>query len=343
MERREFVMLAQTYVPAKHSIAGWYVSEKLDGMRAIWDGGISRGMLASTVPYANTAKDARLLEPPIATGLWTRYGKVIHAPDWWLDNLPSGVLLDGELYIDRGCFQTLMSTVKTQIPGRGWSDVQYKVFDIPPMSMLFGDGEVKGTNFTKQFAGLCSWEPTKRLKSPVFFSFEAVQDCGLTQLHRQERLPFNTAAAQSRIDELLTTITQERGEGLMLRRPASLWTPKRSHDLLKVKKLSDMEGVVVGYTWGKETDKGSKLLGLMGSVRLRLPNGKEFDLSGFTEDERRMSPTNQAFDEGTLHPGESVNPRFFNPKFPVGSVVTFTYRELTDDGLPKEARYWRQR
>jgi hypothetical protein len=29
--------------------------------------------------------------------------------------------------------------------------------------------------------------------------------------------------------------------------------------------------------------------------------------------------------------------------FPLGTVVTFTYRELTDVGKPKEARYFRKR
>ena len=29
--------------------------------------------------------------------------------------------------------------------------------------------------------------------------------------------------------------------------------------------------------------------------------------------------------------------------FKVGQTVTFKYRELTDDGIPKEARYWRRR
>ena len=41
---REFVQLAQVYDPKKHGIAGWFVSEKLDGMRCLWDGGITRGL-----------------------------------------------------------------------------------------------------------------------------------------------------------------------------------------------------------------------------------------------------------------------------------------------------------
>ena len=37
-------------------------------------------------------------------------------------------------------------------------------------------------------------------------------------------------------------------------------------------------------------------------------------------------------------------PAFFQGKsFKRGQTVTFKYRELTDDGIPKEARYWRRR
>ena len=42
--RREFLQLADTYNPAKHKIAGYLVSEKLDGTRCFWDGGLSRGV-----------------------------------------------------------------------------------------------------------------------------------------------------------------------------------------------------------------------------------------------------------------------------------------------------------
>ena len=129
MAKREFLMLAHTYKPKKYGVGGWFLSEKLDGMRAYWDGGISRGILKSDVPWANTAKDERYIEPPIATGLWSRYGNVIHAPDWWLDKLPA-IPLDGELYIPEAR-QRLMSIVKDTTPGTGWQDVKYYVFDMP--------------------------------------------------------------------------------------------------------------------------------------------------------------------------------------------------------------------
>jgi hypothetical protein len=74
-------------------------------------------------------------------------------------------------------------------------------------------------------------------------------------------------------------------------------------------------------------------------------------LSGFTDAEREMSfhprPGVQVITadamEGELFPGREVSDYWYNPTFPIGSTVSFKYRELTRDGLPKEARYWRKR
>ena len=49
MTRREFLQLAKSYNPEKNKIAGWYLSEKLDGTRCFWDGGITRGMDIATI------------------------------------------------------------------------------------------------------------------------------------------------------------------------------------------------------------------------------------------------------------------------------------------------------
>ncbi len=62
--RREFLQLAHVFDPSKHTIAGWFMSEKLDGMRCFWDGGITRGMFARDVPFANVAKDDRYISSP---------------------------------------------------------------------------------------------------------------------------------------------------------------------------------------------------------------------------------------------------------------------------------------
>lgn len=351
MAKREFLLLAHEFDLRSHQVAGRYLSEKLDGMRAFWDGGISRGLPTASVPFANTEKDARLLTEQVATGLWSRYGKAIQAPDWWLDNLPP-FPLDGELYGGRGNFQSLMSTVKQLTPDERWANVRYHVFDSPPMNVVFGGGKINNINFKKTFFGVDSWAESRLQSNPMRYCgrFEDVYNMlnklnianRVVVIHEQTLLPFSYQSALDTVNEKLFEVCEAGGEGLMIRDPSSFWVPERSHKLLKIKKLLDSEATVLGYKWGRATDKGSKLLGLMGSLTCVWHNGVVFDLSGFTDAERLMVGED-VLGYGAAHEGEIVDAlNYHNPSFPVGSKVTFKYREVTRDGAPKEARYWRK-
>lgn len=362
MAKREFLMLAHIFDDKKHAPGNWFMSEKLDGMRAFWDGGITRGLLARDVPFANVDKHHRFVDQDVrATGLWSRYGQVIRAPGQWLDQLPT-CPLDGELYIGRGQFQRLCSIVKKHNGGE-WDEVRYLVFDTPSLDVVFADGKISNPpNFVKTFKGVYDWLASVDTKCRVFIHGAApfekryrflqthVPRSTTVEVHRQEQLPAQTSAALGRVFDELAQVCEKDGEGLMLRKPSSPWLPHRSHDLLKVKKMQDAEGVVVGYTWGKETDRGSRLLGMMGALVL-IYQGKRFELSGFTDEERAMctlgegtgSGRDAAQMEGIRYPGCPVNTDLFhNPKFPLGCRVTFKYRELTVAGIPKEARYLRK-
>lgn len=346
--KRHFLMLAHTYVPGT-AIGGFYASEKLDGMRAFWDGGISRGKYAHEVPFANTEKDGRLISRPVATGLWSRYGKVIHAPDWFLNCLPE-FPLDGELYIDRGEFQTLISTTKDLVPSPRWYDVKFVVFDSPPPHVVFADGEINETNFKKKFVHLESKLGSVPSLLPGAPQFKTVYrelqrrlpENTVVVLHKQKELFYSTKGAVPEMEDMLATVNCAGGEGLILRAPTSTWIPGRVRTMLKVKSQHDAEAVVIGYTWGRATELGSKLLGLMGALIVSY-NGKVFELSGFTDEERQLvfpdgKPANSV---GYEYPGEKVESGIVNPRFQIGSKVTFRYRELTDAGIPKEARFWR--
>lgn len=348
MAKREFLQLAQNFNPDKHSLAGWCMSEKLDGMRAFWDGGHTRGMKASYVPFANTEKDHRLKEEPVSTGLWSRYGKVIHAPGWWLDHLPE-VPLDGELYMGRGLFQTLMSTCRRYDFSGEWIDVRFVVFDTPPLDQVFSDGKINNTNFKKVFSGVrelflgCPTVDSRKVfSSRIAWLRKHKIENAHVEIHDQTFLPVSTNRAYEQMQEKLFEVQEAGGEGLIIKNPQDLWLPERVWNVLKVKPWSDAEGEVVGYNWGKE-GVGDKLVGLMGSLILRTKAG-EFKLSGFTDLEREMEfvEGGSAYDVGCKFPdGQEVAPNIHNPRFPRGSLVTFKYRELTDDGLPKEARYYR--
>ena len=365
MPKREFLLLAHPYKPSKHGIGGWYMSEKLDGMRCYWDGGLTRGMFKDDVPWANNDKDGRYVTRPVATGLWSRYGNVIHAPADYLDSLPR-VPLDGELYRE-GPRQELMSIVKSLTPDpERWAEVSYHIFDIPSYDRIFMDGFINNTNYKKTFKGIRSWIYTDTDISSIEYipdqtnifqtTYALIKkycDHGPVVIHLQERIPFQTQAAIDLVNQTLEQVDGRGGEGLMLRKPESIWVPCRSHDLLKVKKRDDAEGTVVGYTTGEKTDKGSKLLGLMGALILRLENNKLMELSGFTHAERvlhesrcpekMLGTASPASDWAQDHPGAECPEWIEAVAFPLGMVVTFKYRGKTKDGIPQEAAYWREK
>ena len=338
--KQHFLQLAHTFDPKKHEISGRYVSEKLDGLRFFWDGGISGGIPVEQVPWANIAKSNSV---PIATGLWSRYAKVINAPDWWLDRLPD-FPLDGELWSGRGQFQKISSIVRSTVNQKNWTGIKAMVFDSPPLRQVFKDREINETNFKKNIVGAIEWMlDGGDFGTPFLSTFERrlkflqmyLEENEVVKLHEQRQLSFSTAEAKEELEEFLQQALDQGGEGLIIKTPNNLWEPERSHGMLKYKPSRSGEATVIGFTWGRETDKGSKLLGKMGALICEI-NAGQFKLSGFTDEEREMSV------QETDYPGEIVSDSISNIRFPRGSKVTYKFRELTDAGLPKEGRYWRK-
>ena len=353
MAKREFLQLAHKYNPAKHGIGGWFMSEKLDGMRAFWDGGITRGIPKADVPWANHSKDSRYITPPIATGLWSRYGNVIHATDDWLDQLPAHTL-DGELYNPDMYRQELMSIVKKTSPDPySWDRVQFHVFDCPAIDTVFAPGVINTTNFKT----VIDHENTEWMNSsamerditipPEWIDYTLVYErlnffVNDTVIRiEQVKLPIQTSLAEKLVADRLDMITDRGGEGLVLRDPHKPYETVRSHNVLKVKKLDDAEGIVTGYTGGQ-----GKLLGMMGALILAY-DGRCVELSGFTEAERELKYFSLdvlgASKGAEDYQGKELPHGFEATHFPLGTTVTFRYRGKSREGVPQEARYWRKR
>ena len=269
MAKKSLVQLAHTYNPDKNSLGGWFMSEKLDGMRAWWDGGITRGLPASGVPWANCEKHARFKEEVIATGLWSRYGQPIQAPDWWLDLLP-GFCCDGELWLGRKQFQKLVSITKTMSGASDWSNVKYMVFDVPSPFDLFADRTIDETNIKLSMRGCLDWVQhrlvEKNAYSPEFlhmtWTFEQTQQSSQVQAivngvyAKSGDSPIVVWTPQTRLskenwrEELQAAgenYQNSGAEGIIVRHPFSIWTPERIHDMLKVKPRSDASHV---WRWG---------------------------------------------------------------------------------------------
>lgn len=372
MAKREFVMLAHNYNSAKHGIGGYLWSEKLDGMFCYWDGGVSTGILKSEVPWANCDKDSRYLDPPVATGLWSRYGNVIHAPKWWTNEMPK-IPLCGELFNrrGRGGRQELMSTVKDLIPHEeSWAKVKLHCYNMPAYESIFADGRINNTNFKKNIKwseceafikrshktlingtnGYLTYDPKPTLTfQQVYYLMRKhnVHESSVCEIVRQTELPMHTTLAEKVLDDVLVSVLGREGEGIVIINPNTSWIPERTHNLLKIKDINDMEGIVTGYTSGRETELGSKLLGKMGALILEIPGGARLELSGFTDEERLLRAKDGDMVTANCwavdNPGKELPDHYEAIKFPRGTTVTFKYRDLTNDGIPQEARYFRKR
>ena len=96
------LLLAKPYTD-DIDVRDYWVSEKLDGVRAYWDG-------------------RRLL---------SRRGNVFQAPAWFTEGFPPHPL-DGELWLRRGTFEATVSAVRKQRPvAAEWRQLSYQVFELP--------------------------------------------------------------------------------------------------------------------------------------------------------------------------------------------------------------------
>ncbi len=361
--RREFLQLAHKYESAKFKVAGWFISEKLDGTRCFWDGGLTRGMKTIDVPWASIT-DPKTGQPkkkvkPIASGLWSRYGNPIIAPDEFLNQLPC-CPLDGELWAGRGKFQLCRSICAGDAPDPRFDQIEYAVYSSPPLVGIFQTGEIKNANMHRaiDFLGMEQWvrqrlnrfdsdfrylPPGSRFVDELNFLAKILinSPVSVCYLHQQTKLFDVPDEAAKQVEMYLQRVLDMGGEGIVLRNPTEPWIPKRNRGILKYKPFSDAEGTVIGFTSGRETDKGSKHLGRIGALILDY-NGKRLELSGLTDIEREFE-TVIASDHAEKNPGKDMPAGIQGKHFKLGQKVTFKYRELSDDGIPKEARYWRRR
>ena len=98
--KKPHLLLLEVY--KDQNISGWVMSEKLDGIRAYWDG----------------------------TNLISRGGKIIYAPDWFTKEYPP-FAIDGELWSKRGDFENISSIVRDKVPSDKWHEIKHYIFEVP--------------------------------------------------------------------------------------------------------------------------------------------------------------------------------------------------------------------
>lgn len=252
----------------KRDPTGWWMSEKLDGIRAFYDG-----------------RDA----------IFSRLGKKFYPPKEFVNRLPKGISLDGELFIDRDSFDTTSGVVRSH-SGEGWEAVKFMVFDLPSETRL---------TFEERQDKLNTLFPQPMVVTvPSFDDAESqVNEADAEAVAVVEVVKQVKCRGLDHLKDELRAVQAHDGEGLMLRQPGSFYVGKRSTSLLKVKTFYDAEARVVGYKPGKvSVDSGwcatpsrltvtvltqGKYVGMTGSLTCEMANGKQFDVGSGLTDERR--------------------------------------------------------
>jgi DNA ligase 1 len=250
------ILLAQDYKPSIDPSL-YLISEKLDGVRALWDG----------------------------KALKFRSGQTISAPPWFTAKLPSKPL-DGELWLARGQFDELSGIMRKQQPiDAEWQRVKYMVFELPA-----GDGTFEARSQKLQaLAKQTNWPQLQWIEQ-----FKLVDE----------------KALQAKLKQ----ITSQGGEGLMLHLASAQVTQGRSSVLLKLKPISDAEGLVTAHIPGK-----GKYQGMLGALQIKTEDGHSVKIGTGLSDEQRRNPP------------------------PIGSTITYSYRDTTPSGKPRFAAFLRVR
>jgi len=224
------VLLAHSW--EEEDPTGWWVSHKLDGVRCWWDG----------------------------KQFWSRLGNEYHAPQWYKDQLPKNVILDGELFAGRGLFRKTISTVRKLVPtDEEWKKLTYVVYDAPKFEGTFE-------------------ERTSYLET-LFPTWDEKSSPGEVRVLKQIK-----CKSEKHLLELLKQEEAREGEGLMLRAAGSRYEEGRSKTLLKVKSFFDSEAIVTAHTPGRGKHKGR-----LGALWVDW-DGITFKIGGGLKDSVRKNP-----------------------------------------------------
>lgn len=151
---------------------GWVVSEKFDGFRCLWTG----------------------------EKFESRTGNMFRVPDWFLDGMPAGVMIDGELWSGRGSLKHTQRVIRSK--SGDWSQTWFVAFDV------------------------LNNEPVE----------DRVARLNSLSLPAHCRIAEHAICNSARhLEDLFYAVLGAGGEGLVLRAPGSLYQPGRVDHVRKLK------------------------------------------------------------------------------------------------------------
>lgn len=221
-----------------------------------------------------------------------------YVPEWFIKLMPS-IPLEGEILVPGKPFRYFSGiTVMKEYDSR-WEESVFYVFDTPQPNKRFVERKV----IIEQVVNCIG---SKYIKT---VDFELVKN-----------IENNLNLVHSKFQEMVN----KGKEGIMLIRQDNIYQPKRVKTILKYKKEIEGECEVIDYLEGT-----GKYEGMLGKLRCRLSNGKEFNVgSGFSDVQRGS----YVFEGGRCvnigSPcGEEIPKR--------GDRITYSCMEITTTGIPR--------
>jgi len=202
------LFLLNKYTDDKN-ITSWYMSEKLDGVRAYWDG----------------------------KKLISRSGKIFNPPSSFIKDFPSHEL-DGELWTKRSDFSNISSIVNTKKTKNRWINLTYNIFEVPNakgnlLERLHVATESKYIKIIKQIK-IKNKEHLKRfLKSVEDRGGEGVvvRDGSLNYYTGRDN---NALKVKSYVDEECVVVKHNKGNGKYKDKLGSLSCKMKNNLIIKV-------------------------------------------------------------------------------------------------------------
>jgi DNA ligase 1 len=281
------VLLAKEYIKSDGTEAvdpkGWWMSEKFDGYRAIWNGKFFQ----------------------------SRSKKRFDVPDWFLEIMPPSIPLDGEFWLGRSNFQKC-GLFRRKKPKKiddiyeweqDWvkSKVMYKVFDIPNLEETpFEERMVKLEEVVSE---------RKRCLSELDLPFGIDESSSPLTVTNHVKVK-----SKKHLKKTFEDVVSNGGEGVMIRMPGSLYENKRSATLLKYKEVADTEAIITGYKKG-----AGKYNGLLGAFECSMQSDASitFTVSGMDDSIRKSYKKTHPIGtiitiqyNGTTKSGKPRHPRY---------------------------------
>ncbi len=209
-------MLASNYIgkngKAQYSVNKWYMSEKLDGQRGLWD---------------STNET-----------MYSRNGNVILIPEWFHMLLVESKApdLDGELYFGTGTFTHTGIFRSKKIDLGAWKNVKYCVFDLPSNQQIFSE-RLSQLNIVMSQISTIFDTSSKSSSVPK-----------ICPIHMVKQIIVEN---KQHLQDYFNKIIYKGGEGIIFKNPCSYYKASRNTDMLKYKKCDDDEAEIIGYKMGR--------------------------------------------------------------------------------------------